>query len=98
MLTAEGCASRRERLWKSLPAACDVLILGDPQHLIYFANYAQSPFVFRSMDAGAILILEPGKATLVSDNLTGPFTEHAAVDEVIAPTWYTGKTSAPHRQ
>ena len=27
MLTAEGCAARRERLWKALPSACDVLVL-----------------------------------------------------------------------
>jgi Xaa-Pro aminopeptidase len=72
--------------------------VADPQHLIYFANYAQSPFVFRSADAGALLILEPDKATLVSDNVTEPFWEKAAVDEVIAPTWYTAKKSAPHRQ
>ena len=62
-----------------LPAPCDVLVVGDPQHLIYFANYVQSPFVFRSADAGAVLILEPGKATLVSDNVVEPFWAAAAV-------------------
>ena len=39
MLTAEGCAARRERLWGALPSPCDVLIVGDPSHLIYFAGY-----------------------------------------------------------
>ena len=73
MLTAPGCAVRRERLWEALPQACDFLIVGDPQHLIYFANYAQSPFVSRSADAGAMLVLEPGNSTLVGDNLVGPF-------------------------
>ena len=38
MLTAEGCAARRERLWEALPSACDLLIVGDPSHLIYFAG------------------------------------------------------------
>ncbi|WP_422926109.1 M24 family metallopeptidase [Singulisphaera sp. PoT] len=98
MLTAEGCAARRKRLWDHLPSPCDVLILADPQHLIYFANYAQSPFVFRTSDAGAFLILEPGKATLVSDNVSEPFWEGAAVDEVVAPVWYEAKSSAGHRQ
>ena len=50
MLTAEGCASRRERLWKSLPSECDVLIVADPSHLTYFAGYAPSPFVFRTVE------------------------------------------------
>lgn len=98
MLTPEGCALRRKRLWDALPEPCDALVLADPQHLIYFANYAQSPFVFRSADAGALLILEPGKATLVSDNIAKSFWEQAAVDEVVAPVWYNGKSSASHRQ
>lgn len=98
MLTAPGCASRRERLWEALPQACDLLIVGDPQHLIYFANDAQSPFVYRSADAGAMLVLEPGKSTLVGDNLVGPFLDRAHVDEVVAPTWYEGKRSAPNRR
>lgn len=98
MLTPDGCASRRQRLWDALPEPCDALVLADPQHLIYFGNYAQSPFVFRSADAGALLVLEPGKSTLVSDNVAQPFWKSAAVDEVVAPVWYNGKSSAPHRQ
>ena len=75
MLTAEGCAARRERLWGALPAECDALIVGDPSHLIYFAGYAPSPFVFRTVESGALLLLEPGRATLVADNMLGPFLE-----------------------
>ncbi len=62
MLTAEGCAARRERLWKALPSECDALVIGDPSHLIYFANYVPSPFVFRTVESGALLLLEPGRA------------------------------------
>ncbi|WP_406696629.1 Xaa-Pro peptidase family protein [Singulisphaera sp. Ch08] len=98
MLSPAGCSTRRSRLWKALPEPCDVLILADPQHLTYFANYVQSPFVFRSADAGALLVLEPEKSTLVSDSMVQPFWERASVDEVVAPVWYNGKTSAPHRQ
>ncbi len=98
MLTAEGCGARRKRLWESLPSPCDALVVADPQHLIYFANYVQSPFVFRTADAGALLVLEPQKTTLISDNVSGPFWEAAFADEVIAPVWYEAKRSAPHRQ
>jgi Xaa-Pro aminopeptidase len=98
MLTAEGCAARRQRLWDALPSPCDILIIADPQHLVYFANFAPSPFTFRTSDATALLILEPDKATLVADNLQKPFTDEAHVDEVVAPAWYEGKRSAPVRR
>ena len=98
MLTAEGCAARRERLWEALPSACDVLIVGDPSHLIYFAGYVPSPFVFRTVESGALLLLEPGRATLVADDMLGPFLEQAFVDERVAPTWYDGQHSAPYRR
>jgi Xaa-Pro aminopeptidase len=98
MLTAEGCAGRRARLWQSLPAECDILIVGDPAHLIYFADFAPSPFVFRTVESGALLLLEPGRATLVADDMVGPFVERALVDERIAPVWYDGRHSAPYRR
>jgi Xaa-Pro aminopeptidase len=97
MLTAEGCARRRERLWRALPDECDALIVADPSHLAYFAGYVASPFLFRSVEAGALLLLQPERATLVADNLLGPFVERAHVDEVVAPVWYEAKTKAPHR-
>jgi Xaa-Pro aminopeptidase len=98
MLTAEGCAARRQRLWDALPAECDILVVGDPAHLIYFAGYAPSPFEFRSNESGALLLLERDRATLVADNLLLRFVEQAHVDERIAPVWYAGQTSAPHRR
>ncbi|GAC1472243.1 MAG: hypothetical protein NVSMB9_19270 [Isosphaeraceae bacterium] len=98
MLTAEGCATRRNRLWNVLPTTCDALILADPASLIYFANYAPSPFVFRTCDASSVLILEPDRATLVADSMVKPYLDRAHVDEVVAPVWYDGKHSAPHRK
>src|SRR4051794_10703316 len=98
MLIAEGCAARRRRLWDALPAGCDLLIVGEPEHLVYFAGYQPSPFVFRTVESAALLLLEPDRATLVGDNLLGPFLERSFVDEVVAPTWYEGKRSAPHRR
>jgi Xaa-Pro aminopeptidase len=97
MLTALGCAARRQRLWEALSTPCDILVVGDPSHLIYFAGYAPSPFVFRTVEAGAVLLLEPGRATLVADNLLGPFVDAAHVDERVAPVWYAGQRPAPHR-
>lgn len=101
MLTKEGCRNRRKRLWDSFEAGNrpDWIVIADPQHLMYFGNYFQSPFVFRSADAGAMLILGPDdNAILVADNLLDVFAEKAHVSEVVAPTWYDGKTSAPHRE
>jgi Xaa-Pro aminopeptidase len=98
MLTAEGCAKRRGRLWKALPSDCDALILADPAHLTYFAAYDPSPFVFRTVESSAVLLLEPDRATLIGDDMLGPFLEKAHVDEVVAPVWYDGRHSAPHRR
>jgi Xaa-Pro aminopeptidase len=98
MLTAEGCAARRERLWRALPSECDALIVGDPTHLVYFAGYAPSPFVFRTVESAALLIMEPGRSILVADDMLGPYLEPAHVDERFAPGWYDGNHSAPFRQ
>src|SRR5262249_18779163 len=93
-----GCAARRDRLWKALPAPCDVLILRDPSHLIYLAGYVPSPYVFRTVESDALLCLEPGRAVLVADSMLEPFLERAFVDERVAPVWYDGNHSAPYRQ
>lgn len=98
MLTAEGCAARRRRLWESLPRPCDALLIADPQHLVYLANLVVSPFEFRGNDASAVLVLTPDRATLVGDNLLTPYLERSHVDEVVAPVWYEGKRSAGDRR
>jgi Xaa-Pro aminopeptidase len=98
MLTAVGSASRRERLWGALPEPCDLLVVGDPAHLTYFAGYTASPFAFRTAESGALLLLEPRRATLVADNVVEPFVEKAHVDERVTPVWYEAKRSAPYRQ
>ncbi len=72
--------------------------MGDPSHLIYFAGFAPSPFVFRTVESGAMLLLERGRATLVADNLLAPALGRSFADEVVAPVWYEGKRSAPHRR
>ena len=41
MLTAEGCRQRRLRFWQQLdpPPDSDYLLLADPIHLMYLANF-----------------------------------------------------------
>ncbi len=98
MLTAEGCATRRKRLRDSLPAACDLILITEPHQLIYFANFVQSPFVFRSCEATAVLAILPDRAILFADNVQKAFSARAHVDEVSTVEWYNGKESAPHRR
>ena len=95
MLTAQGCAARRERLWEALPAPCDILIVGDPSHLIYFAGYCAVAVRVPDGRVGALLLLEPGRATLVADDMLAPFLEQAFVDERVAPVWYDGTALGP---
>jgi Xaa-Pro aminopeptidase len=65
---------------------------------MYLANFWLSPFVFRSNDAGAVLLLgRDGTSTLLADNILEPFCAQAYVREVISPVWYRGVASAPHR-
>jgi Xaa-Pro dipeptidase len=99
MLTAEGCKARRDRLFAALlPYHCEVLIIGDPASLVYLANYVPSPFEFRTVESSALLLLEPGRATLIGDNLLQPFLDKAHVDEAFAPTWYDGnRPTLPRR-
>lgn len=99
MLTKAGCQQRRKRLFTALPSQTEIALIYDPQHLFYFANYAQSPFVFRSNDAGAVLVIHAdGNATLIADSMVKGFCDASHVDEVIAPAWYDGQHSAPHRE
>jgi Xaa-Pro aminopeptidase len=98
MLTSEGCAARRKRLWDLLPAPCDLILITEPHQLIYFANFVQSPFVFRSCEATAVLAMLPDRAILFADNVQKAFSAKAHVDEVSTVEWYTSKTSAPHRR
>lgn len=74
------------------------MLLAAPASLMYFANYAASPFSFRSNEAGALLVLRrDGPALLVADNLLDVYAAQACVDEIATPTWYSGETSPGHR-
>jgi hypothetical protein len=49
MLTAAGCRNRRVRLWDAVRERVDIpaLVLADPLHLRYLANFYVDPFRLR---------------------------------------------------
>src|SRR3974390_2417552 len=98
MLTEEGCRVRRERLWNETPSHVEWIVVSEPKHLIYFANFVPSPFVFNSQGAAAALILgRDGSAILVADNVQEPFLNDAFASEKVSPLWYRCVESAGHR-
>lgn len=98
MLTAEGCAARRQRLWRQLGETADAILITSPEHLTYLCGYAPTAFSFRTNESSAALLLTPGSATLIVDNVLRMFAEEAFVDTVELVTWYDGKHSAPPRR
>ncbi|MBY0588230.1 Xaa-Pro peptidase family protein [bacterium] len=97
MLTDHGCRARRERLLAT-HSECDWIIIADPIHLMYLANFYLDPFVFRSVNAAGILLLSKhGRSVLVADSMVRAQSLRSFVDEVQHPTWYDGEHSAPIR-
>src|SRR5262245_28072028 len=98
MLTEPGCEGRRKRLWHEAPSVVEWIIITEPRHLTYFANFFPSPFTFNSQGAAAALILgRNGTAILIADNVQEAFLEPAFATEKIAPLWYRCVESAGHR-
>src|SRR5882724_11109324 len=98
MLTEEGCRARRNRLWEIIDRNVEWIVVTEPRHLTYFANFTPSPFVFNSQGAAAALILgRDGAAILVADNVQEPFVSQAFATEKISPVWYRCVESAGHR-
>jgi Xaa-Pro aminopeptidase len=98
MLTDHGCRARRERFWSRVPGDIEWAVVTDPAHLVYFANYFPSPFVFNSQRGGAALLMgRDGTTALVADNVQQPFLDSAFAVEKIAPVWYRCVESAGRR-
>jgi Xaa-Pro dipeptidase len=95
MLTADGCRARRQRLWERLKLAepADHVVLGDPAHLRYFANFSPEP-ISSSADFGGLLVVRrDGSATLFHDNRTPALAVKGAhVDDNQAVPWYDGQS------
>lgn len=97
MLTAEGCRQRRERLWQLLdpPAEADYLLLADPIHLVYLANFYVDPFSLGGGFRGYLLVRRDGHAKLIHDNRMPKSVEQAHVEDRRVVAWYDGQ--APGR-
>ncbi|MBY0457089.1 MAG: aminopeptidase P family protein, partial [Gemmataceae bacterium] len=92
MLTAEGCRARRQRLLDQLQPAHS-LVLADPTHLRYLANFHVEG-LSSSADFGGLLVIRPdGHATLYHDNKIPKGAEPHA-DARTAVHWYDGQSAA----
>lgn len=98
MLTAEGCASRRERLWRHVPESVEWLLVADPRHVLYLSNFWVNPLSFSAGERGLLLLERSAGATLLADN----FTRRSAagqpfVDREVIEDWYDHKHSVINR-
>jgi Xaa-Pro aminopeptidase len=90
MLTAEGCKARRARLLDELRPA-HPLVLADPIHLRYFANFHVEA-LSQHADFGGLLVIRPdGHAALYHDSKLPKSVELAHADERTPVIWYTGQ-------
>jgi Xaa-Pro aminopeptidase len=96
MLSAEGCRQRRQRLWQALDPKpdSDYLLLGDPMHLMYLANFWVDPFSLGGGFRGYLLVRRDGHAKLIHDNRLPGSVEQAHVEERRIVDWYDGESPA----
>ena len=90
MLTSEGCRERRRQFLERLGHDGPVL-LADPLHLRYFANFHVEPMSLGA-DFGGLLLIQPdGHATLFHDNRLPKSVEQSHADDRKPLVWYTGQ-------
>jgi len=94
MLTSDGCRQRRLRLWERLdpPPEADFLLLSDPIHLAYLANYWVDPISLGAGFPGYLLVRRDGFAKLIHDSRVPKSTQEAHVDERRVMPWYDGQS------
>ena len=93
MLTAEGCRARRLRFLDRLKPG-HAVVLADPLHLRYFANFHVDGISMSADFGGLLVIREDGHATLYHDSKLPKGVEQAHVDERKPLPWYTGQEPA----
>ncbi|HKI36170.1 MAG TPA: Xaa-Pro peptidase family protein [Gemmataceae bacterium] len=93
MLSAEGCRRRRQRLWLELTPKPegDHLVLSDPAHLMYLANFFVDPFSLGGGSRGYLILRNDGHAKLIYDNRLPKSVEEAHVEERRVVPWYDGQ-------
>jgi len=94
MLTTEGCRQRRQRLWQQLdpPPDSDFLVLADPIHLMYLANFFVDPFSLGAGFRGYLIVRKDGHAKLIHDSRLPASVEEAHVEERRVVSWYDGQS------
>lgn len=98
MLTQQGFQARRERLWKAVPEHLEWILVADPRHVNYLANFLVNPQSFSRGERGLLLLERDKGATLIGDNFTvrsaasTPFIDHEIIE-----LWYDHKHSVINR-
>jgi Xaa-Pro aminopeptidase len=87
MLTAEGCAARREEL-RARAGDYDLLLVSQPHHIFYLTGFLVRPTDLASQGLHFLLIDREGQARLVVDNWAGEAARAAFADEVDEWPWY----------
>jgi len=97
-LTEAGCRARRTRLWEAMPEHVEWLLVADPRHVQYLANFWVQPLSFSAGERGLLLLDRDGRATLMADNFTLRSAVHDPyVDQEIVVTWYDHQHSVGNR-
>lgn len=98
MLTKEGCLTRRTRLWDVVPSDVEWLLITDPRHVKYLANFWIPPFSFSGGERALLLLERDGKATLLGDNFSlKSGVGEAIVDAEVVEKWYDHQHSVANR-
>lgn len=94
MLTAEGCRQRRERLFQELdpPPENDYVLLSDPIHLAYLANFWVDPISLGAGFPAFLMVRRDGHAKLIHDNRLPKSVQEAHVEERRPVVWYDGQS------
>ncbi|HEX5269937.1 MAG TPA: Xaa-Pro peptidase family protein [Gemmataceae bacterium] len=90
MLSAEGCRQRRQRLWQQLDPKPDGdhLVLSDPAHLTYLANFTVDPISSAAGFRGYLILRNDGQAKLIYDNRLPKSVAEAHVEDRRVVPWY----------
>jgi Xaa-Pro aminopeptidase len=93
MLSVEGCRQRRQRLLERLDPfpGEGFVVLADPQHLMYLADFAVDPISSGAAFGGFLVLRKDGHALLIHDHRLPQSVQEAHVDETETVTWYDGQ-------
>jgi Xaa-Pro aminopeptidase len=94
MLTADGCRQRRQRFWHALDPKpdSDYVLLGDPIHLRYLANFWVDPISLAADFSGYLIVRKDGHGKLIYDSRMSKTVEQAHAEERRPVVWYDGQS------